>query len=101
MSRIFDTLKNKSKIERVRRQRQKEEINSIKNKTIYKAALANEFKKIDILLDSFDIRSVEIEISDKMLNSFTEAMYSNELAGYDIRQMPENPNRFIIRYKEI
>ena len=101
MSRISEVIKNKNKIEKSHRARQKEEMSNIRGRTAYKAAINNELKYIDTLLNSDEVEGVVIKVPDKQIAKFSESIYSEELAGYDIVQMPNEPDKFLIRLKAI
>ena len=45
--------------------------------------------------------SDDIEIPDKFINLFSTAIYSEDLAGYEVTQVPDKPNQFFIRRKFI
>lgn len=101
MSRISDALKNKNRVERTQRARRKEELNSLRASAAFKAKLYDELKKVDILLNSSEVDSVIISIPDVFMAKFGEAIYSEDLAEYDIQQVPDIPNQFYIRHKVI
>lgn len=101
MSRIIETLKNKNLIEKAQKQRRREELQKIQNSSSYKAALSNGLKQIGVLLDNKEIEGVIIEVPEKMLPQFSEAIYSEELAEYDVMQIPGKANLFSIKYKLI
>lgn len=99
MSRIQEVLKNKNRVERTQRARRKEELNSLRVSAAFKARLYDELKKIDILLDNDEVNSVVITIPDAFLAKFGEAIYSEDLAEYDIQQVEGVPNQFYVRHK--
>lgn len=101
MSRITEVIKNKNKVERIRRARRKEELNSLKMDSAFKARLYDELKKIDILLEKEEIESVVIEIPDMFIAKFGAAIYSEDLAEYDVQQVDGAPNKFHVRRKFI
>lgn len=101
MSRIQEVLKNKNRVERTQRARRKEELNSLRISAAFKARLYDELKKIDLLLDSDEIDSVVITIPDVFLAKFGEAIYSEDLAEYDIQQVEGVPNQFYVKHKFI
>lgn len=101
MSRIQEVLKNKNRVERTQRARRKDEINSLRISSAFKARLYDELKKIDILLDSDEVSSVIITIPDIFLAKFGEAIYSEDLAEYDIQQVDGVPNKFHVQHRFI
>lgn len=101
MSRISDVLKNKNRIEKSQRARRKEELTNLKSQASFKASLSDEMKYIDSLLDSDEVDSITIKVPEKLITKFGEAIYSEELSGYDISQVPGEPDLFNVRYKAI
>ena len=101
MSRISEVIKNKNRIEKSHRARRKEELSNLRGKAAYKAAISDELKYIDTLLSSDEIEGVVIKVPDKQIAKFSESIYSEELAGYEITQMPNEPDKFLIRLKAI
>lgn len=99
MSRTSEVLKNKNRVEKTQRARRKEELNSLRMTSAFKARLYDELKKIDILLDSDEIDSVIIKIPDNFLSRFGEAIYSEDLAEYDIQQVAGVHNQFHVRHR--
>lgn len=101
MSRISEVLKNRNRVEKTQRARRKEELNSLKVSSAFKARLYDELKNIDVILDSDEVESVVIEIPDQFLAKFGEAIYSEDLAEYDIQQVEGVSNQFYVRHKFI
>lgn len=101
MSRIIEVIKTKNKVEKSHRNRRKEELTRLRGKAAYKAALRDELRHIDTLLESREVDGVVVKVPEKQLSKFSESIYSAELSGYDIQQMPDEPDRFIIRLKTI
>jgi len=99
MSQIRDTIKNKNKVEKARKARRKNEIQTLRRKSIYKATLYDELKHIEIILQDPDINAVIITVPDANMSQFSNAIYSEDLAGYDIEQLPNESNKFYIRRK--
>ena len=79
MSQIRDTIKNKNKIEKARRARRKNEISTLRSKSIYKATLYDELKHVEIILQDPDINAVIIDIPDSSMSQFSNAIYSEDL----------------------
>lgn len=101
MSRIVEVLKNKNKIDKQHRARKKEELARMKGSASYKAALLAEFKHLDVLLNSDEVDGIIVKLNDKQLVKFSEAIYSEELSPYEIEQVPNEPDQFIIRQRLI
>ena len=101
MSRISEVIKNKNKVERIRKTRQREEILKLKNRAAFDANLSEAMRVVDILLDDKDVESVTIQVPEKLLANFGEALYSEILSGYEIEQLSGEPDKFRIRFKAI
>jgi len=101
MSRIREVLKNKNKVEKARRARRKTEMNSLRDMSAFKAKLYDELQHVELILSDKDVDAVRIEVIDKYINQFSTAIYSEDLAGYDVTQVEGKPNQFIIRRKFI
>ena len=99
MSRTSEVLKNKNRVEKTQRARRKEELNSLRTASAFKARLYDELKKIDLLLDSDEVDAVVITIPENFLAKFGEAIYSEDLAEYDIQQVAGVSNQFYVRHK--
>lgn len=101
MSRTSDVIKNKNKVEKARKARRKNEMLTLKNKSAFKAKLYDDLKHVEIILNDSDVDAVVITVPDKSLPQFTMAIYSEDLANYDIEQVEEQSNQFLIRRKFI
>ena len=101
MSRVREVLKNRNRVEKTQRARRKEELNSLKVTSAFKARLYDELKNIDVILDSDEVESIIVEIPEQFLAKFGEAIYSEDLAEYDIQQVEGVPNQFYVRHKFI
>lgn len=101
MSRTQEVLKNRNRVEKSQRARRKEELNSLRVSAAFKAKLYDELKKIDILLDSDEVDAIVITIPNVFLAKFGEAIYSEDLAEYNIQQVEGQPNQFYVRHKFI
>ena len=97
MSRVAEVIKNKNRVEKLRQKRQREEIRMLKDSAKFKAQLHSELKKIDVLLDSPEIRHLVIAVPNEYMNSFGAALYGSDLAEYEIRQVENEPNKFTIK----
>lgn len=101
MSRVLKVIQNKNKLERTHRARRREELTRLRDNTAYGASLYEYFKLIDNLLRIPDINGVKIKVPEKHLAKFNVAIYSEKMAAYDIEQMGDKPDEFIIRQKMI
>lgn len=97
MSRIKDVIKNKNRVERMQRERRKDEIFTLKEAAAFKAKLYAELRYIDILLESEEVESVVIKVPDIYLTKFGAAIYSEDLAEYDIQQVEGTSNQFYVK----
>lgn len=101
MSRISEVLKSKKELEKSQKTRRREELSKLRNVAVFKASMHDEMRRIDTLLNSSEVDGVIITVPDKLLPRFGEAIYSEEMVGYDIQQVDGKPNQFLIRYKMI
>lgn len=101
MSRVTEVLKNKNKVDKLRRSRRKNEIVRLRQQTAFKARLYDELRHVDVILDDKNVKCVIIEIPDTMQSYFSAALYSDDLVGYDIKQVENTPNKFYIKKKFI
>lgn len=101
MSRIAEVLRNKNRVEKIRRSRRKDELTELRMDVAFKARLHEELKRIDILFKSDDVESVVVNIPDKFLARFGAALYSGDLAEYNVQQVDGTPNKFYIRRRFI
>ena len=101
MSKIAEVLSNKNRTEKTQRARRREETLRLKNNNTYKASLYDEMRHIDALLNSREVESVIIKVTDEQMIRFSEAIYSEELSAYEIEQVPNEPDQFIIRQRLI
>ena len=67
MSRTSEVLKNKNKVEKARRSRRKNEINSLRSISAFKAKLYDELKHIEVILQDENIESVVIYVPDRYM----------------------------------
>ena len=101
MSRTSEVLKNRNKVEKARKARRRNEMLTLRDKSAFKAKLYDELKHIDVIFEDSDVEAVKITVPDKSLAQFNAAIYSEDLAGYDIEQVKDKPNQFYIRRKYI
>ena len=99
MSRTSEVIKNRNKVEKSRKARRKNEMKSLRDKSAFKAKLYDELKHVEVMLKDSDIDAVIVNVPDKVLSQFTASIYSDELSGYDIQQVEDQPNQFCIRRK--
>lgn len=101
MSRTSEVIKNKNKVEKSRKARRKNEMLTLRNRSAFKAKLYDELKHVEVILSDSDIDAVIVTIPDRALTEFTSSIYSEDLAGYDIKQVEGQSNQFYIRRKYI
>lgn len=101
MSRTSEVLKNKNKVEKARKARRKNEMLTLRDRSAFKAKLYDELKHIEIIFEDSDVEAVRVTIPDRSLAQFNAAIYSEDLAAYDIEQVKDVPNQFYIRRKYI
>lgn len=101
MSRLGEVIKNKNKVEKLRRTRRRNEIARLRAQTAFKARLYDELKHVDILLDDENIDAVIITVPEAMQSPFGTALYSEDLVDYDISQVEGTADKFYVRKKYI
>lgn len=101
MSRTSEVIKNKNKVEKARKARRRNEIANLKNTSAFRARLYDELQHLEVILQDNDVDAAIITVPDKALSMFTTAIYSEDLAGYNIEQVENQPNKFYIRRKFI
>lgn len=101
MSRTSEVIRNKNKIEKSRKARRKNEMLTLQNKSAFKAKLYDELKYVEVVLQDKDVNAVIVTVPDKSLSQFTSAIYTEDLAGYEIQQVEGQPNQFYIKKKFI
>lgn len=101
MSRTSEVLKNRNKVEKARKARRRNEMLTLRDRSAFKAKLYDELKHIEIIFEETEVEAVKITVPDKLLAQFNTAIYSEDLAGYDIQQDKNQPNQFYIRRKYI
>lgn len=99
MSRTLDTIKNKNKVEKARKARRKNEMMSLRDRSAYKARLYDELKHIEVILNDKDIDAVILTVPERFMSAFSNAIYSEDLAGYNIEQVEGEARQFYIRHK--
>ena len=99
MSRVTQVLKNKNKVEKLRKARRRAELNSLRDNSAFKAKLYDELQHLELILGDNDVDAVVIEVVGKYMNLFSTAIYSEDMAGYTVQQSESNPSQFIIKRK--
>jgi len=97
--RTKQVVKNKHKLDKALKARTKNEMLNLRNKSAFKAKLYDELKHIEIILQDPDIDAVQITVPDKFLAQFSTAIYSEDLASYDVTQVDGESTKFLIRRK--
>lgn len=101
MSKIAEVLKNRNRVERLKKERHNEEVRNLRLNSAFRARLHEELKTIDVLLSSDEVEYIEINVPNEFLPQFGEAIYSEDLAEYDVKQVDGEPNKFLIGHKYI
>lgn len=96
MSRVTAVIKNKNKVNRERRNKVRSEIQRLNNKSKFRARLQSELNRLDVLLDQEGVDKLIIEVPEKSVALFTEAIYSGEFSEYVLKQMDGEANKFMI-----
>lgn len=100
-NRTRDVIKNRNRVEKELKARRKSEIAYLKNKSAFKAKLYDELKHLEVILQDKDIEAVGITVPDRFLTLFSNAIYDEDLAGYDVVQVEGESNKFLIKRKYI
>lgn len=101
MSKIIEVIKDKNRIERLRVRKHREELDKLKSNAVFRANLKSNMRKVELLLNNSEVDSIIIEVLDNYLGQFGEAIYSDDLSDYDIKQVENEPNKFYIKKKYI
>ena len=99
MPQFSRALAAKSRGERVRAERRRAESRDVGKSVDFRAGINASLKEIRCLLEQEGVSSVIVDVDEGHLPLFNEALYSHELAGYDIMQDPHQANRFKISDK--
>lgn len=102
MSRTLDVIRNRNKIEKELRKRKQQEIAQLRRNTSFRASTLEFLKKLDKLLDSEEVVSVTIRISEQDIAQFGSMLIeSHDLDAYTIKQVRGKSNEFEISKKYI
>lgn len=85
--------------ERVRAERRRAESRDVKKSVDFRVGLVAAMKDARCLLEQEGVRYVYIEVEEDQMLQFNEALFSHELAGYDILQNPQKVTQFKIADK--
>lgn len=99
LERTREVYRNKNKLDKALKARRKNEMLNLKNKSAFKAKLYDELKHIEIILQDPNIEAVQVTVPDKVLSQFSTAIYSEDLASYDVTQVEGESNMFLIKRK--
>lgn len=99
LERTREVYRNKNKLDKALKARRKNEMLNLKNKSAFKAKLYDELKHIEIILQDPSIEAVQVTVPDKVLSQFSTAIYSEDLASYDVTQVEGESNMFLIKRK--
>jgi hypothetical protein len=101
MSRIAEVIKNKNRLDKMQKEHRKNEIYLLRSKQEFKSRLYLQIEEIEKLLDKQDVRGVVINVKDKDLANFNEAIFSSEMNSFIVEQVKSESNKFIVRRKYI
>lgn len=101
MSKVAQVLKNKNRVEKLHKAKQKEDMAALRAEAAFKARLYDEMQHLNVLFDKDEVESIEIEVHKDLIAEFSAAIYSEDLAEYDIKQSLDAPNIFTVRRKFI
>ncbi|MEM4385400.1 MAG: hypothetical protein QXD03_02495 [Candidatus Anstonellales archaeon] len=101
MSRLMQVIRNKNRVEKVKRRQREEELRKSREDNVYRSNLINRLSTLDVLLDDDNVEAIVIEVSDKDLTKFCASIYSSQLYDYDIQQVEGEPNKFYVRRKVV
>lgn len=99
--RTMNVIKNKNKVEQARRKRYVNNIQNLRSKSAFSANLYKELRHVDVILSDSDVDAVVVSVPDNAYYQFSEAIYSEDLAGYSITQLDGDPSKFLIRRKVV
>ena len=100
-NRTKSVISTKNKFEKAVKSRRRNEINTLKSKSIFKAKLYDELKHIEVLLNDPNITAVQVTVPEKSLAMFSTAIYSADLASYEVIQVEGETNQFIIKNRAV
>lgn len=87
MSRISQVIKNKNRREKLARDSRKQELKDMQLNSAYKAKLYEIVSMIEILFEDEEVERIRVEIPEAHLSKFMKAMYSEEMAIFEITQI--------------
>lgn len=99
MPQFTRAMKARSRGERVRAERRRAESKDVSKSVDFRSGIVASLKDIRCLLEQEGVKSVIMDVDEAHLPLFNEALYSHELAGYDIQQDAQVANRFRIADK--
>lgn len=99
MSRTSEVLKSKNRIEKMQRARRRDEIALLRKQSTFKAKLYEEMSKVGILLKSCEVECIVITVEEEFISAFNTAIYTEDLAEYNVQQI--DTNTFGIRRKQV
>jgi hypothetical protein len=99
MPQFLNAIAARSRGERVRAERRRAESRDVGKSVDFRSGIAASLKDIRCLLEQQDVTAVVVDVDEAQLPLFNEALYSYELAGYNIQQDAQISNRFSISDK--
>lgn len=96
--RLRRVMKEKNKTQKERKRRRNRDIVEMRNNSIFSAKLNRDLNIIGTLLMDSDITSIEVETSQENIPRLDSAMYSYEMAEFDVSK---DDTRYTISNKRI
>jgi hypothetical protein len=85
----IEALRKKNVIEHKYNLKRREELNTLRVESAYRAKLYDEIKVIELLLNDDNVKSVVIEVPKQHITKFLRAIYGEEFMQYNITQLDE------------
>lgn len=101
LDQVRTVLINKDKAEKRKKQFRQDELQLLKTAAAFKAQLLDDLKAVDLLLDGSEVDSVIIQVDSSKIAAFSNAIYTEDLAEYNIEQLDESPDMFRMSRKTI
>ena len=84
MSKLFDVMRDKNRIQREVERKRNESIRQAKEDSLYNIRLNEDLRIIDTLFDDYTITEIRVEIDQKDISRFMRATYGDRMSEYDI-----------------
>ena len=87
MSRTMNVIRNKNKREAEEKLNRKQGLEDMRLEAAFRAKLSSDMQCIDVMLEDDDVEAVIVTIPAKYISQYQKAIYSEEMAGYEIKQL--------------